>query len=218
MADRSDDLDNRRLSSPSDRYDARMARRSSTMLQKRVIERERELLSAAWDDVLADASIAEAAARIVGARRRLVIGSGRSHAYASLLAFDLGVGLSQVTLVDGTVVRAVDLLADVRADDVMIAFSLRRYRRYTVDIASAFAAAGGQLVAITDSVDAPLAKIANQTILVGTESASYLDSPTVVAAVVEVLATLTIASAKGARRRLGERERLTTALDLYFND
>jgi len=40
----------------------------------------------------------------------------------------------------------------------------------------------------------------------------------VVAAVVHVLATLTTASAKGARRRLGERDRLNTDLGLYVVD
>src|SRR5690606_25414546 len=99
-----------------------------------------------------------------------------------------------------------------------VAFSLRRYRRDTIDIAHAFVDAGGQLVAITDAPDAPLAGIADQAIVVGTESASYADSPTVIAAVVHVLATLTTASAKGARRRLSERDRLDAVLGLYQDE
>jgi DNA-binding MurR/RpiR family transcriptional regulator len=218
MADRAGAAENRRLSSPSDRFDARLSRRSSAALQRRLIEHQRESVTAALDGVLADEAIASAAARIVAARRRLVIGSGKSYAYASLLAFDLGVGLSQVTLIDGTVVRPVDLLTDVRSGDLMIACSLRRYRRDTVEIAREFTAAGGELVAITDAPDAPLAGFADQLIMVGTESASYADSPTVVAAAVHILATLTTASAKGARRRLGERDRVQQELGLYLDD
>ena len=209
--------DNRELASPQDRYDARLQRRSSTLLQRRVVEQERASIEEALDKILADDAIALAAARIVAARRRFVVGSAKSFSYASLLAFDLSAGLSQVTLVDGTVVRAVDVLSDVRSSDLMIAFSLRRYRRDTVEIARSFQAAGGELVVVTDFEDAPLAGIADQCIYVVTGSASYVDSPTVIAAVLHVLATLTTASAKGARRRLGERDRLNTELGLYIS-
>ncbi|GAA1556542.1 hypothetical protein GCM10009804_11670 [Kribbella hippodromi] len=212
-----DDPRNRELASPQERYDARLQRRSSTLLQRRVVEQERASIDEALDQILTDESIAQAAARIVAARRRFIIGSAKSYSYASLLAFDLGAGLSQVTLVDGTVVRGIDVLADVRANDLMVAFSFRRYRRDTVDIARRFVEAGGELVAVTDFEDAPLAKIADQSIYVATGSASYVDSPTVVASVLHVLATLTTASAKGARRRLIERDRLNTELGMYVN-
>jgi DNA-binding MurR/RpiR family transcriptional regulator len=212
-----DDPLNRELASPQERYDARLQRRSSTLLQRRVVEQERASIDEALDQILTDESIAQAAARIVAARRRFIIGSAKSFSYASLLAFDLGVGLSQVTLIDGTVVRGVDVLADVRSNDLMVAFSFRRYRRDTVEIARRFVEAGGELVAVTDFEDAPLAKLADQCIYVTTGSASYVDSPTVVASVLHVLATLTTASAKGARRRLVERDRLNTELGLYVN-
>jgi DNA-binding MurR/RpiR family transcriptional regulator len=212
-----DDPRNRELTSPHERYDARLQRRSSALLQRRVVEQERASIDEALDQILTDESIAQAAARIVAARRRFIIGSAKSFSYASLLAFDLGAGLSQVTLIDGTVVRGVDVLSDVRSNDLMVAFSFRRYRRDTVEIAHRFVAAGGELVAVTDFEDAPLAKIANQSIYVATGSASYVDSPTVVASVLHVLATLTTASSKGARRRLLERDRLNTELGLYVN-
>jgi DNA-binding MurR/RpiR family transcriptional regulator len=212
-----DDPHNRELTSPHERYDARLQRRSSTLLQRRVVEQERASIDEALDQILTDESIAQAAARIVAARRRFIIGSAKSYSYASLLAFDLGVGLSQVTLIDGTVVRGVDVLSDVRSNDLMVAFSFRRYRRDTVEIARRFTEAGGELVAVTDFEDAPLAKLAAQSIYVATGSASYVDSPTVVASVLHVLATLTTASSKGARRRLMERDRLNTELGLYVN-
>ena len=103
-------------SSPHERYDARLQRRSSAQLQRRVVEQERASIEEALDQILADDAIAQAAARIVAARRRFIIGSAKSYSYASLLAFDLGAGLSQVTLIDGTVVRGVDVLSDVRSE------------------------------------------------------------------------------------------------------
>src|SRR4051794_11592305 len=146
MSEADDRRSNRELASPHERYDARLQRRSSTLLQQRVVEQERASIAEALDLILADDSIARAAARIVAARRRFIVGSSKSFSYASLLAFALSAGLSQVSLIDGTVVRSVDVLSDVRSSDLMVAFSLRRYRRDTVEIARRFAEAGGELV------------------------------------------------------------------------
>jgi DNA-binding MurR/RpiR family transcriptional regulator len=207
------------LTSPSQRFGARLQRPSSSAaLQARVIEQETRTLAEAFERVAADGSVAAAAALVVAARRRLVAGTGKSFAYASLLAVDLSAGLSNVTLVDGTLVRHLDVLADVRDTDVLVAVSLRRYRRETVALAERFAAAGGAVVAVTDTASSPLAAVAVQPIVVPTASASYADSPTAVAAVLHLLATLTTASAKGARRRLAERDRLARDLDLYRED
>lgn len=208
--------ENRRLSSPGERFGARLQRRSSAALQNRVIDQETRNLAEAFQRVAADGSVGRAAATVVAARRRFVMGAGKAFAYASLLAIDLSAGMSNVTLVDGTVVRHLDVLGDVRDTDVLVAISLRRYRRETIAVAEQFAAAGGSLVAITDAADAPLASIAGDAIVVPTDSASFADSPTSVAAVVHLLTTLTTASAKGARRRLAERDRLAGELDIYW--
>ncbi|TDC53099.1 SIS domain-containing protein [Jiangella ureilytica] len=207
------------LSSQSQRFGARLQRPSSAAaLQARVIEQETRTLADAFERVAADGSVAAAAATVVAARRRFVAGTGKSFAYASLLAVDLSAGLANVTLIDGTLVRHVDVLADVRDTDVLVAVSLRRYRRETVALAERFAAAGGAVVAVTDTAESPLVAAAGQSIVVPTASASFTDSPTAVAAVVHLLATLTTASAKGARRRLAERDRLARDLDLYWED
>ncbi|PSK88919.1 DNA-binding MurR/RpiR family transcriptional regulator [Murinocardiopsis flavida] len=208
--------ENRRLASPGDRFGARLQRRSSAAaLQAQLVEQETRNLAEALDRVVADGSVAQAAATVIAARRRFITGSGKSFAYASLLATDLSAGLSQVTLVDGAVVRPLDILSEVRETDVLVAVSLRRYRRETVVMADRFRAAGGTVVGVTDADGAPLAAIADEVIVVPTDSASYADSPTAVAAVLHLLATLTTASAKGARRRLAERDRLSRELGIY---
>ncbi|MCG5219919.1 SIS domain-containing protein [Streptosporangium soli] len=211
--------ENRRLSSPGERFGARLQRQSSAAaLQRRLIEQETRNLAEALGRIAADGSVVRSAAAVVAARRRFVTGSGKSFAYASLLATDLSAGLSHVTLVDGAVVRPLDVLSEVSQTDVLIAVSLRRYRRETVVVGRHFAEAGGTVVAITDDADAPLASIAAETIVVPTDSASYADSPTAVAAVVHLLTTLATASSKGARRRLAERDRLSHALGNYLED
>lgn len=51
---------------------------------------------------------------------------------------DLSSSLANVNLIDGTIVRPLDVLSDVRDSDMMTAISLARYRKYTVDVAVAF--------------------------------------------------------------------------------
>jgi DNA-binding MurR/RpiR family transcriptional regulator len=202
-------------STPAERFDRNVQRRSARVLKQRVLEQQR----AEFDKALAWAAehdaIERAAARIVSGRRRYVLGSGKSLSYATLLAADLGAGLSGVHLVDGATVRPLDVLSDIRQGDVLVAISLERYRRETVDTAAAYARHGGELVLITDAEDAPLTAIAGTRIVLGAASASYANSPTSVVLALHLLATLTIASSKGAGRRLHERDALAAELHLY---
>jgi DNA-binding MurR/RpiR family transcriptional regulator len=204
------------LVSPVERFGASMAARpAATALQARIIERELANLTEAFEAVERDNSACLAADAIVGARRRFIAGAGKSAAYASLLDQDLSVGLSQVVLIDGAAVRPLDVLSDVRSTDVLVAFSMRRYRRETLELAELFVGRGGTLVAITDTETSPLLEHASRAVIVPTASASYTDSSTAVAAVIHLISALTTASAKGARRRLQERDRLAQELRLY---
>lgn len=211
--------EHKKLSSPGKRYGARLQHRSlSGILQQRVIDKELATLAVALERIRQDGSAIDLAGLVVAARRRFVTGSGKSFAYATLLARDLAAGLAQVFLIDDTVNRALDILSETKATDVLIVFSLRRYRRDTLDLARRFAAAGGTVVAITDEEDAPITAIATTSICVPTDSVSYADSPTAIAATIHLVTTLCTASAKGARRRLAERDRLSHELELYLED
>ncbi|MHA6618604.1 MurR/RpiR family transcriptional regulator [Pseudonocardia sp. DLS-67] len=208
--------DNRQLSTPDERYGARLQRRSTaTTLLQQVVAQETANLATTLERLQGDGSLEQAARRIVAAKRRFVTGGSKSWSYASLLATDLSASMANVTLIDGTVVRAVDVLSDVRPGDVLVAFSLRRYARSTIAVAEEFAAAGGAVVGVTDDARSAVARVSDVAVVVSTDSASYADSPTAVAAVVHVLATLAAASAKGARRRLARRDVLTARLGVY---
>jgi DNA-binding MurR/RpiR family transcriptional regulator len=206
----------RKLSTPDERYGARLQRRSTaTALLQQVVAQETANLAATLDRLQSDGSLEQAARRIVAAKRRFVTGGSKSWSYASLLATDLSASMANVVLIDGTVVRAVDVLSDVRPGDVLVAFSLRRYARSTIAIAEEFASAGGSVIGVTDDAKSAVARVADASIVVSTDSASYADSPTAVAAVVHILATLAAASAKGARRRLARRDVITARLGVY---
>lgn len=216
LAARADAEEDRGLTSPQARFGARLQRASSGRdLLDRVAEREQANLTQTVRALRADGSLELAAERIVAARRRFVMGGSKSRAYAALLAVDLSAGLGHVTEIDGVVVRPADVLADVRPGDLLVAFSFRRYLRQTLTLAREFSAAGGTVIGITDGADAPLARTADIAVVVQTTSASYADSPTAVAAVVHIVATLVTARAKGARRRLDRGNDAAAALDLY---
>lgn len=204
------------LTSPPQRYAARLRGQPSAIaLQARLIAQEQVTFLEAMDHFSHNGCLAEAAALTVSARRRFVVGSGKSFAYANLLAIDLAAGLSHVTLLDGISAQHIDVLTDLRDTDVLIAFSMRRYRRSTVDLAEQFHRRGAAVIGITDSASSPLASFSRVLIKVPTNSASFADSPTAVAAATHLLSALATASAKGARRRLATRDELASQLDLY---
>jgi len=209
----------RSLVSPRERYGERFRTNiSAEALQARVIEAETRSLARTFEELSRSGEASRAAALILGARRRYISGRGKTSAYAELLNADLSATLSNVFLVDGRSLSPLTVLTDVRASDVLVVFTMRRYREETVRFGELFHEAGGQLVLITDSERAPLTESASAVIRVHTHSASYADSPTAVAAVCHLLSTLTTASAKGARRRLAGRDRFAADLGLYHPD
>lgn len=211
-------MNNPELNSPHERFDARLQRRSSAVLKTRLLAAETDSLKTAVQTLAADVSIERASAHIVKARRRFIYGAAKSFGYAALMANDMNASLTHVHLINGTVTSILDVLSDVRSTDVMVVFSMRRYRREVVETATRFKEAGGVLIVITDSPNAPLASVADEMVLVQTSSASYTDSSVAVVLVLHLLSTLTAASAKGARRRLQERDRLSNELNLYIGE
>ncbi|MBE1515241.1 MurR/RpiR family transcriptional regulator [Nesterenkonia halotolerans] len=202
---------------PAARFGATLSPRASAKsLQARLIRKERENLERVFAGIEDDDALARTAGVIAGARRRFIVGHGRSAAFAHLLDLDLSHGVSQVSLIDGLGTRGIDVLTDVRSTDVLVAFSMRRYRRETAQLAEAFAHRGGAVVAVTDSADSPLVAHCSEAVIVPTNSDSVTDSATGVVAVIHLLTALTTASAKGSRRRLTERESLIHEMGLYI--
>ncbi len=207
---------NRRLRTPQDRFGQRMRTSlTSEALQQNVMAAETASLASTFAALAGSGSVPRAAQLILGSRRRFIMGEGKSAAYAALLNADLAATVSNVFLIDGHALAPLNVLSDVRSSDVLVLFSLRRYRRETIALGRLFQQAGGHVIAVTDSADAPLARYASVLIAVDTGSASYADSPTALAAVCHLLSTLTAAASKGAVRRLRKRDELSSLLSLY---
>src|SRR3546814_18415785 len=82
----------------------------------------------------------------------------------------------KTVLLDSNAGVGADAVGAATAQDVLLAASVQPYTRLTVETASFAQARGVPVVAITDSVLSPLAKVAASTIVVPTESPSFLHS------------------------------------------
>jgi len=110
--------------------------------------------------------------------RVFVLAQINSAPVAAWLALHLNMRRPGVHELGAGAVAATDQLLWVQPDDVLLAFSIRRYANGPVKVAQRFREAGGQVLTLTDSASAPLAVLAHERILVRTSNASPFDSYT----------------------------------------
>jgi DNA-binding MurR/RpiR family transcriptional regulator len=208
----------RDLRTPDARYSARLAGRGHAKpasLLDRIAEQDCANVTSTLRTLAATGSLHDAAEALVRARRRYLVADRKSYAYAHLLGTDLQSFLRDVVVIDGLVNRPLDVLPDVRAGDVAICFSLRRYATSSLATARFMHAAGAAIIGITDDSSSELAALASIVLVVETTSQSFVDSPTAVASTVHALATLAAAQTRGARARLAQRDELARRLGVY---
>jgi DNA-binding MurR/RpiR family transcriptional regulator len=101
-------------------------------------------------------------------------------------------------LVDGPGATAIDCLRPIGPKDVLLAVSVNRYVRQTIDAAAYAKARGTRVVAVTDSELSPLARLADASLIVRTETPSFFHTMTPAFAAVECLAAL-VAARRGRK-------------------
>jgi len=182
---------------------------------RRVVSREQLNLAQTLEALQAGGVLETAAAAVLAGRRRWILGDLKSVGYASLLATDLGASLRDVMLISPTAASALTALTDAHRSDVLVAFSFPHYSRLTLEVARQFRTLGATVIAITDAATSPIAAHSDHLLSVHTGTESTAHSPTTVAAVGHVLASLAAAGAKGAVRRATRRAQLASALHCY---
>ncbi len=109
-----------------------------------------------------------------------------------------------------------DLLARLRARDVLWLFDFRRYPRLSGKVAEYGAEAGAAIVLFTDSALAPLVPYADLTFTVATRGVSWFDSYTAgVALINALLAEYVRRAGNSARERYAIRERLFRHFEIF---
>jgi DNA-binding MurR/RpiR family transcriptional regulator len=120
-------------------------------------------------------------------------------------------------LVDGAGASGIDVLRNIKRGDVLLAISVRRYVRHTVDAVKYAKARGARIVVITDSELSPLSPLADNTIIVQTETPSFFHTMAPAFAAVECLAALVAARhGPSALAALEASEDQLAAFDTYL--
>ena len=157
-----------------------------------------------------------AARRLARARRVYCLGLRSSHPAAWQLHYILSLIGEKTVLLDSGAGIGADAIGAASGEDVLLAVSVAPYTRLTVEIARYAAERGVPVVAVTDSLVSPLAKLTADTIVVSTDSPSFLHAMTPAFVVAEVLGALVAGrGGEAALAALGRADDRLAALNIF---
>ncbi len=158
-----------------------------------------------------------AADMIASANRVFCLGQRSSFSVAYIFHYVRSLFGSNSVLVDGSGGSGVDTLRAIGKGDVLLAISVNRYVRHTIDAAKFAKDRGARVVALTDSEISPLVSFADEVILVRTETPSFFHAMAPAFAAVECLAAL-VAARRGRETlaALDESERQLATFGTYI--
>ena len=158
-----------------------------------------------------------AVSAIVNAKKVYIVGARSSSTIASFLNFYLRIMLGEVRLVTSTASsEMLEQLMHSGSGDAIIGISLPRYSRRTVNAMQYVKTNGGTLIAITDSLQAPIARISDHVLLAKSEMVSFVDSLVAPLSVVNAL-VVAISRRLGTEfsESLADLEKLWSEYDIY---
>ncbi len=157
-----------------------------------------------------------AAERIADAERIFCLGLRSTYSVAYIFHYVRSLFGGASVLVDGIGGTGTDALRTIGRYDVLLAITVRPYTRQTISAAQYASGRGAKVVAITESEISPLASIASETLIIGTETPSFFPSMTPAFATVECLAAL-VAARRGSEtlKSLAQSEEQLSAFDTY---
>jgi len=139
---------------------------------------------------VSDTDLAEAVAAIVRARKIRIFGSGLSAAAAVSAEHALTVlGFSARAYIDGGGVAQMMEISRLTDQDLVIVISVWRYLRDTVEVAEAARAAGAVCLALTDSLVAPVATLADHVFIADIEGALHSRSLAGIVSLINLIST-----------------------------
>lgn len=118
----------------------------------------------------------EATTRLLKARKIYILGMRTSFVVAQYLGFYLGIILDNVHTVRMDMGDAFEQIVRIGEDDVVIAFSFPRYSKKSFQLVKYAKEKGAHVISITDSLFAPIASVSDNTLIVKSNMASFVDS------------------------------------------
>ncbi|MGE0239076.1 MAG: MurR/RpiR family transcriptional regulator [Parvibaculaceae bacterium] len=162
-------------------------------------------------------SLVAGARRIESARKIYCLGLRSSHSAAWHLHYTLALAGRQSVMLDAIGGIGADTLGSATRDDILVAVSVLPYTRQTIEITDYARSLGVPVIAITDSRVAPLAMSAAITLVVPTESPSFLHTMSPAFVIAEILGALVAGrSGDAARAALARVDRQSAALNTHL--
>jgi DNA-binding MurR/RpiR family transcriptional regulator len=157
-----------------------------------------------------------AAERIARAERVFCLGLRSTFSVVYIFNYVRSLFGAASVLVDGVGDTGIDVLRTIGRGDVLLAVTARPYTRQTLKAAHYAKARGAKIVTITDSELSPLAAIADDVLLVSTDTPSFFHAMTPAFAAAECLAAL-VAAKRGTDtlKSLARSEEQLSAFDTY---
>jgi DNA-binding MurR/RpiR family transcriptional regulator len=142
-----------------------------------------------------------------GSRQRVLFGHGVSHIMAEHLGYLLT--LAGLPVVAGNPAEFARQVANLGPKDVVVAFTFQPYSKETLDAVAYARKRQVKIIAFTDRVDAPLARMADHSLIVAGENLLFSHSLAAFAVVAHTLATgIASRDREGAIQRLRESEKV----------
>jgi len=163
-------------------------------------------------------AITRAADIIEDSERVFCVGARSGYAPVYLGAYLLSLIGEKTRLLDQAGGIGLDALRDVSERDVLVGLTIAPYTRQTVEAVIFAAERGVRVIAITDSRAAPIARAASATVVIPTETPSFLQTMTPAFLIMECLAAL-VAARRGDRAvdAITEAEDVLHRLGSYTN-
>ena len=155
--------------------------------------------------------------RIVSARNIYILGVRSSAALADFLIFNFRMMFDNVRAVEGTTGTEIfEQLLNIGPEDVLIAISFPRYSKRTIRAVQFAHNAGADVVAITDSVDSPLAAGSSQLLTARSDMASFVDSLVAPLSIINaMIAAVSMKNHDEVSQRLRRLESIWDEYDVY---
>jgi DNA-binding MurR/RpiR family transcriptional regulator len=154
--------------------------------------------------------------KMVNAKRIYIMGARSSAPLASTMAFYLNM-IADIRLINTTSMSELfESLLKVSKDDVLIGMSFPRYSKRTIKVLQFVKSRGATTIAITDSQEAPLAKIADISLYARSGMLSFVDSLSAPLCLINALiVAMGMRQKDDVRNSLEQLEKIWEEYDVY---
>lgn len=142
--------------------------------------------------------------KIISAKTIYIVGLRSSKSLAEYLGFYLNLILDNVRVVNYGISDVFEQIVKIKEEDLAIGISFPRYSRKTFEVLDFAKKQGANIIALTDSNIAPIASISDNTLIIKSNMASFVDS---------LVAPMSIINALAVAVGMREREKIKTYFD-----